>query len=95
LRRVFWSRRALDEFDEAIGYIAQDSRRAALDVAVRLNDSAERLGEFATGRRGEQAGAYEKVVARTSYVLVYAIDESRNAIVILRVIHMARDRAEE
>jgi len=95
LRRVFWSERALDAFDKAIAYIARDSRRAALEVAARLNDSAERLGEFATGRRGEQTGAYEKVVLRTSYMLIYAIDETRNAIVILRVIHMAGDQAED
>jgi len=54
---------------------------------------ANRLGEFATGRPGDANGTYEKVVRRTSYLLVYAATDE--TIVTLRVIHMARDRPEE
>ena len=46
-RRVVWSDGAFRELDEAIEYIAQDSRQAAVRLLQRLLDAAQSLSEFA------------------------------------------------
>jgi plasmid stabilization system protein ParE len=48
---------------------------------------------MATGRPGRVGGTYEKPVTRLPYIIAYAIDlvAGRETVVILRVIHGARD----
>jgi toxin ParE1/3/4 len=91
---VVWSQDALDDLDSTIGYIASDSPASALRVLDRLEASAEALGKVASGRRGRVSGTYEKSVRGLPYVIAYAIQAmpgGRERIVILRVIHGARN----
>jgi plasmid stabilization system protein ParE len=91
---VVWSESALDDLDSAIGYIAADNPFAAARVLDRIEAAADDLGEVATGRRGRVAGTYEKSVRGLPYIIAYAIRElpsGRDRIVILRVIHGARN----
>ena len=92
-RPVVWSRDALDDVKAQIAFIATHNPGAARRVADRLRDVAATLGETATGRPGRVAGTYEKLVPRLPYVIAYALDDAltRQAVVILRVIHAARD----
>jgi plasmid stabilization system protein ParE len=95
---VVWAKDALDDLDSAIAYIASDSPAAALRVLDRIEAAAEKLGKVASGRRGRVAGTYEKSVRGLPYIVAYAIQPlpgGRERIVILRVIHGARDWPDE
>ena len=91
---VVWAKAALDDFDSIITYIAGDDPRAARRVADRIGNAAASLGRTPTGRPGRVAGTYEKSVVGLPYVIAYAfqaISGKRERIVILRVIHSARN----
>lgn len=94
-RPVRWSRDAIDDIKSQIAVIAADNPAAARRVAARLRAAGAGLGRMATGRKGRVLGTYEKVVAGLPYVLAYAIVTplagGGEQVVILRVIHGARD----
>ena len=92
-RRVRWSREALDDIKAQVAFIAKDDRVAAVRVADRLRDTAAALGERAIGRPGRVTGTYEKSVARLPCIIAYALADQAGseAVVILHVIHTARD----
>lgn len=94
MRRIVWARSALDDLDSAIGYIALDRPAAARRVADRIDKAVRSLETMPTGRPGRVLGTYEKVVTRTPYIVAYALDDSivgAERVVVLRVIHGARD----
>lgn len=92
-RPVTWAREALDDMRGQIAFIAQDNPGAARRVADRLRDTGEALGEIATGRPGRVTGTYEKSVTRLPYIISYELRPiaGQESVVILRVIHTARD----
>jgi plasmid stabilization system protein ParE len=92
-RLTHWSREALNDIKAQIAYIARDDREAAVRIADRILDTGEALGRHATGRPGRVTGTYEKSVGRLPYIIAYALSEraGQEIIVILRVIHAARD----
>jgi plasmid stabilization system protein ParE len=96
-RPVTWSRAGLNDLKEQIAFISRDNPAAARRVADRLNEAAQALGEMATGRSGRVTGSYEKSVGRLPYIIAYELRSiaGRESIVILRVIHTARDWQEE
>jgi toxin ParE1/3/4 len=96
-RRVVWSRRARDELLEIGRYIARDNPAAARRMAAALQTAGNRLGEAPIGRPGRVSGTYEKVVPRLPYIIAYTLLPYRGAeaVVILRVIHGARNWPDE
>jgi len=92
-RAIFWSREALNDLRAQIAYIARDDRTAALRVAERIGETGEALGKHPTGRRGRVTGTYEKSVPRLPYIIAYAFAErtGKESVVILRVVHTARN----
>ncbi len=91
---VVWSADALDDLDSTIAYVAADNPAAALKVLDRIDKSAQSLGQIATGRSGRVADTYEKSVSGLPYIIAYALQplpSGRERIVILRVIHGARN----
>ena len=93
-REVVWSRDALDDLKVQVAYIATDNPDAAQRVAQGIREAAAALGKIPTGRPGRVVGTYEKSVARLPYVIAYAISVKADseAVVIVRVIHTARNR---
>ncbi|MEC9357039.1 MAG: type II toxin-antitoxin system RelE/ParE family toxin [Pseudomonadota bacterium] len=88
--RLEWTRLALQDFNEAQDYIAQDNPLAAQAVAQRIADAARRLLEDPEiGRTGQVAGTRECLVTRTSHLLVYRVNG--DVIEILRVWHSRQD----
>jgi addiction module RelE/StbE family toxin len=84
--RVKWTRRALDNLDSAVDYIAADKPAVASDVALKILKTAKRLADQpGIGRIGRVAGTRELVVPGLPYVLPYV--EKDGAVVILRVMH--------
>lgn len=88
--KVIWSMSALDDFDQLISYIADKNSAAATRVADAIDRTARQLGVLQTGRPGRVIGTYEKIMPRLPYIIAYAVAPG-NAIVILRVVHGARD----
>jgi plasmid stabilization system protein ParE len=98
MRRVVWSDTARLNYLEILRYIAADDPAAGRQVANTIEETAEGLGKFPTGRPGRVTGTYEKSVPRLPYIVVYSLTVrgGREIVAILRIIHTARDwRPEE
>lgn len=92
-RQVRWSETAFAALEEQIAYVATRSPSAAARIVDILDAAASTLGEMPTGRPGRMTGTYEKSVTGLPYILSYAIDG--DAVVILHVVHTARDWPDE
>ncbi|MGO8954671.1 MAG: type II toxin-antitoxin system RelE/ParE family toxin [Rhodomicrobium sp.] len=92
-RPVLWSRDALDELKRAVAHIARDNPLSAKDVAAAIRAAGAKLGVKSTGRKGRVSGTFEKSLSRLPYIIAYAVEaiNGQESIVILRVIHTARD----
>ncbi|SMQ85736.1 Plasmid stabilization system protein ParE [Devosia lucknowensis] len=93
MRPVFWSVEAQRDNLEILTYLAADNPGAADRVVDAIAEAGTALGRFATGKPGRVLGTYEKPLARYPYVIAYAVQlvDGIESIVIVRVIHMARD----
>ncbi|MBY3023983.1 type II toxin-antitoxin system RelE/ParE family toxin [Rhizobium leguminosarum] len=93
MRPVLWSKEAHQDNLEILRYIAKDSPDAAERVVDAIEEAGKKLGEFATGRSGRVAGTYEKSLTRLPYIISYELRSiaGRESVVILHVIHTARD----
>ncbi|MGO8070134.1 type II toxin-antitoxin system RelE/ParE family toxin [Rhizobium leguminosarum] len=97
MRPVLWSKQAHQDNLETLRYIAKDNPDAAERVVDAIEDAGKKLGEFTTGRPGRITGTYEKSLTRFPYIISYELRPiaGRESVVILRVIHTARDWAAE
>jgi toxin ParE1/3/4 len=97
MRPVVWSETARRDTLGILLHIAEDSPAAAERVVDAIEDAGRKLGEFATGRTGRVSGTYEKSLVRLPYILAYELTmiAGRESVVILRVIHTARDWPDE
>lgn len=87
-----WTSKALQQFEEAIDYIAAENPTAAQAVAQRVADSLEiLLGSPDIGHIGRIANTQEWVVRKTPYVIAYAVEE--NELWVLRLIPSKQDPA--
>lgn len=87
--QIKWLRRALNDLENIVDYIAQDNPTAALEmldtieaITVGLADHPKR------GRNGRMPGTRELVIPGTAYVSVYRLKAKR--VEILRVLHSAQ-----
>ncbi len=92
-RSIVWTRAALDDLKAQVTHIALDNPAAARHVAERIRAAGDNLSDFATGSPGRVNGTYEKSVSGLPMIIAYAIERqgSGEVIVVLRVIHTARD----
>jgi toxin ParE1/3/4 len=91
VRRVEWSDAAKADIRAQVAHIAADDPQAARRMAAAIQNAGDSLKDFATGHPGRVAGTYEKSVRRLPYIVAYALTDRDNAVIILRVIHTARD----
>jgi toxin ParE1/3/4 len=89
-RWLLWSAAALDDFEAAIARVAIDDETAARGVAAAIDRATRLLAERPIGRPGRVTGTYDKAVSGLPGIIAYALDDDR--LVVLRVIHSARDR---
>ena len=92
---VVWS---LDDLDAIIAYVAAENPQAALKIIDRIEHAGDALGYMATGRAGRVPGTYEKPAGGLFHIIAYAIEprpDGTERVVILRVIHGARNWEEE
>jgi toxin ParE1/3/4 len=91
--RVVFDDEALEDLQKIFNWIAKDNRRAAEDLITRIFDKAEKLAapELShMGRSGLIEGTRE--LLEGPYIIVYKVFEERSEIVVLTVVHGARDR---
>lgn len=93
MRPVVWSAEAHRDSLDILRYIADDNPFAAEKVVDAIEEAGNKLGEFATGRPGRVTGTYEKSLAPLPYIISYELRliAGRECVVILRVIHTARE----
>ena len=93
-RPVLWPEDALGDLEDGIAWIAARNPASARRVLADIRAAVDRLGMRATGRPGRVTGTFEKTVTKRPYIVAYAMDslpDGPERIVILRVIHTARD----
>ncbi|BBO86795.1 hypothetical protein DSCO28_73610 (plasmid) [Desulfosarcina ovata subsp. sediminis] len=84
--QVKWTRKALDNLDSAVEYIAADKPTAAEGVARKILNAAEMLADQpGMGRPGRVTGTRELIISGPPYILPYI--EKEGVIYILRVLH--------
>jgi toxin ParE1/3/4 len=91
--RVTFNPSASDELDDIFAWIAQDSPRAASAMVARIEAKVMRLetSQLAhMGRPGFVEGTRELI--EYPYIIVYKVFEDRDEIVVLSIVHGARDR---
>ena len=93
IRKVRWSRDALDDLKSVLAYIDTENPAAARRIAATLEEVANALGKFLTGRPGRRAGMYEKSVPKLPYIIAYEIwaPGEVETVMIIRIIHSARN----
>ena len=94
--RVTFDPAARDELDDIFTWIAQDSPRAASAMIARIEAKVMRLetSQLAhMGRPGLVEGTRELI--EYPYIIVYKVFEDRDEIVVLSIVHGARDRDQE
>jgi plasmid stabilization system protein ParE len=84
---------ALSDLEDIFNWIANDNSAAAKAVVERIFSSVEHLAKFPhMGHAGRDAGTFEWVVPRLPYIVVYEIHRDRNEVIVVGVVHGARDR---
>ncbi len=88
--QITWRRIALEDLDEAHGYIAEHNPDAADRSHNAILGAVLRLAEFPDlGRSGRVDGTRELVVSGTDYIVVYRL--MNNQLMVLAVLHGAQD----
>jgi toxin ParE1/3/4 len=91
--RVTFDPAARSELDRVFEWIATDNPRAAFEMIARIEAKVMRLGTPGLanmGRPGLVAGTRE--LLEYPYIVVYKVHEERDEIVIISVVHGARER---
>jgi toxin ParE1/3/4 len=91
--KITFDPRARDDLDRIFAWIAKDSPKAARDMMARIEARVRLLavsGFGQMGRRGLVQGTRELV--EPPYIIVYELRESAGEIVVLAIVHGARDR---
>ena len=91
--RVIVEESAIADIDGLAAWVAKDSAQGARSIVQRILDTIERLNLFPEmGHKGADEGTYERVVSGTPYIVVYEIQRKPSAVVVIAVVHGARDR---
>lgn len=94
MREVIWSPQAKLTNTKIIRHISTtDDERSARLVHQRILEAGNGLGALPTGRPGRVTGTYEKSVAKSSYIILYALPShsGRDFVLILDVVRMSRN----
>jgi toxin ParE1/3/4 len=83
---LVWFKRAINDRDAQIDYIAQDNLLAAVSQGDRIEDQVDMLIDHPKmGRPGRKKDTRELVISRTPFIMVYRIKGQR--IELLRLLH--------
>ena len=86
---LVWLKRALNDRDAQLDYIAEDNPLAAVAQGDRIDEQVDHLLLHPKmGRPGRKQGTRELVISRTPFIVVYRINGKR--IELLRLLHGAQ-----
>jgi len=91
--KVIVRAKAKDDIDNVFAWIAKDNPAAAIQMVVRVHERINRLKTDSLahmGHAGTVAGTLELVVH--PYIIVYTVHEKSRRIVVLSIVHGARNR---
>ena len=84
---------ALGDLERIGAFVATQDPRAARDTLTTILDAVDRLETFPhLGPRGRAANTYERLVARTPYIIVYELQHKPTALVVVAIFHASQDR---
>lgn len=84
-----WLKRAINDRDAQLDYIAQDNPLAAVTQGDRIDEQVDTLLRHPQmGRPGRKQGTRELVIGRTPFIVVYRLKSKR--IELLRLLHGAQ-----
>jgi plasmid stabilization system protein ParE len=90
--RVVIDESAIADIDRLAAWIAKDSPQRARATVRRILATIERLNIFPElGHKGVDE-IYQRVVSDTAYIVVYEIRQRPSAVIVIAVVHGARDR---
>lgn len=92
--KLVFDEEALADLKSISDWIARDNPRAADELVNRIFEKVERLTTpelIDMGRPGSDSGTRELV--EYPYIIVYEVHDDRGMIVVLAVMHGARDKA--
>ncbi|OGG80248.1 hypothetical protein A3A39_03695 [Candidatus Kaiserbacteria bacterium RIFCSPLOWO2_01_FULL_54_13] len=91
--RVILREAAYADLEHIFAWIAKDNPTAASRVITEIFESIERLEIVPEiGRRGKVRNTREWIVRGLPYIVVYTIDAEKHLVIILGVVHAARNR---
>jgi len=86
---LVWLKRAINDRDAQLDYIAQDNPLAAITQGDRIAEQVDTLLQHPQmGRPGRKQGTRELVISRTPFIVVYRLKSKR--IELLRLLHGAQ-----
>jgi toxin ParE1/3/4 len=93
--KVIVRAKAADDLDQLYQWIAKDNPHAATEMAARIRDRINMLELDSLahmGRVGFVEGTLE--IVEHPYIIVYRVDEPRSEVVVLAIVHGARNPEE-
>ena len=91
--RVIIEESAVADIEGLVAWVAKDSPQGARSMVERILQTIERLALFPEmGHKGRDEGTYERGVSDTPYIVVYEIRKKPSAVLVIAVVHGARDR---
>lgn len=84
---------AEDDIDRIFGWIAKDNPRAAAEMVARIRERINQLDLESLAHMG-RPGLVEdtRELVEYPYIIVYQVIDERREVVVLSVLHGARDR---
>ena len=93
---IRWDQRADADVVQIVRFLLERNTTAARRIRQAIHDHVALLASHPwLGHAGRQSTTRELVVARTQYIIVYTVDTRADTILILRVLHGARQWPEE
>ncbi len=91
--RVIIEESAIADIDGLAAWVAKDSPQAARSRVEKILKTIERLNLFPEmGHEGMDDGTYERGVSGTPYIVVCEVRKKPSAVLVIAVLHGARDR---
>ena len=88
---VVWDRRANENLEAHVDYIAEDNPLAAIEQRDMVRARIGSLVDFPDqGRRGRVTNTRELAVPGTPFVVIYRVKPRKGRVEILRVLHGAQ-----
>jgi toxin ParE1/3/4 len=89
VKTLVWTDAARADLDSIAEYHWERQSGVGDTIVSRIEEAAEKLTRYDSGRPGRIDGTREKSVAQTRHIMVYEIHD--DLLFIFRVVHMARD----